>query len=229
MKFRVKAFGILVAGALALGALLVQSASAIPLTVNEGGVGKTYYTGDQDGGKFTFTSTATVQCTTVVLTATTEGASVSEVTIFPSTLSGCTAFGFATAHIKTNGCSITVTTGSATQLSATEVTLHPQDVHVECPTGKKIDVTPTTFGVSVCTQSIGSQTPTGGHGTATNSGAATADGMDVTLQLTLKGLEWTGTGGACGTSGTNAELTGNSTVRAFSNEAHTTQRGITFI
>ncbi len=229
MNFRLKALGILVVAALALAAVVAQAAPAIPLTVNEGGIGKTYYTGDQDGGKFTFTSTATVQCTTVVLTATTEGASVSEVTIFPNTLSGCTAFGFATAHIKPNGCSITVTTGAATQLSPTEVTLHPQDVHIDCPIGKRIDVTPTAFGASVCTQSVGSQTPTGGHGTATNGGSATADGMDVTLQLTLKGLEWTGTGGACGTSGTNAELTGNSTVRAFSNEAHTTQRGITFI
>jgi hypothetical protein len=106
------------------------------------------------------------------------------------------------------------------------VTWHASDIHIVCPAGKSIEYTPTSFGASVCTRFIGSQTPAGGHVVGRNVG--TAGAMDVTLEITLTGLQYTSTGGACGGTQTDLTWVGNSTIRAYSNGGHSSPRGITF-
>ena len=140
-----------------------------------------------------------------------------------TSFSGCTAFGFASADIKTNGCTETFTT--ATKIKVGEVTWGKEQVHLVCPGSNKIEITPTSFGVSVCTQSIAAQTH-GPHIIATNTGGS-GNTMDVTLDYTFTEISYTGTGGACGTSGTNATFNASLTLRAYADAAHTIQRGIT--
>jgi hypothetical protein len=139
----------------------------------------------------------------------------------------CAAFGFATAHVNHNGCTDTFTTPTKVLSSPVTVTWGPSQYHIVCPAGKKREITPTTFGVSACTQFIGEQTPTSGHVVGKNAGGFP---MDVTLEFTVSGIHYSGTGGLCGNSETHSDatLTGNSTVKCYKNLAHTEQIECTF-
>jgi hypothetical protein len=232
---KIRALGLALVTVLALGAFAAQGASATPLTV-EGLTppATAYLTGDQDGGTTKLTTNhGEVSCTTTTLAAkqaTETGGVVSEITFTP-TYSGCTAFGFATTDIKPNGC--TYTFDSPTSLGGGQVTWSgASQIHLVCPTGKAIEVTPTSFGVSVCTQSLPPQTPTGGHIVGKN--VTGSSPMDVTLEITLTGIHYTGNqannSGPCTNSETHTEttLTGKSTIKCYKNEAHTEQVGCTF-
>jgi hypothetical protein len=225
-----KAFGLALVAMLALGAFMAQAASASPLTTT-GGI-TAHLTGDQESShKFT-TPNGSVTCTTASFDATqvTEASGqINELTVAP-TYSGCAAFGFATAHVSVNGCTYTFTT--PTKIASgppVKVTWSgSSQLHIVCPAGKSIEITPTTFGVSACTQFVGTQTPTGGHVIGINAG--TAEKMDVTLETTLSGIHYTGTGGLCGNGETHSDATytGNSTVKCYKNAAHTEEVSCTF-
>jgi hypothetical protein len=222
MTRRYKAFGLALVAMFVFGMLVAQGASAKPLTV-EGG-GPTWLTGDQDGGKFQFTTSSTFECNTVAFVAKSiEGATINELTLTPS-YSGCILFGFAANDMKVNGCAFTFTT--PTSIGVGQVTWGSSQLHITCPEGKKMEFTPTSFGVSICTQFLAAQTPTAGHVVGRN--VASSNPMDITLEYTLSGIHFTGTGGACGTSSTTGTTTGNSTIKCYSDEAHTKQIGCTF-
>jgi len=108
------------------------------------------------------------------------------------------------------------------------VTCSVSQLHLVCPAGKAIEITPTFFGASVCTQTIAAQTPTGGHVVGHN--VAASSPMDVTLEIKLTGIHYVGTGSSCGNSETHtdATLTGNSTVKCYSDAVHAKQVGCTF-
>jgi len=222
---RYKAFGLVLMALVALGAVAAQGASASPLTVS--GVAKVFITGTthEGGPKHVLTSTTSVECKVAHYSgsAAVVGGQVNEITLTP-TYTECSAFGFATAHVKTNECHYTLTT--PTKIKTGEVTWGKEQIHVLCTGGKKIEITPTSFGVSVCTQFIDSQTPTAGHLVARNAGTATA--MDLTDEATVEGITYTGTGGACGTHGTNAKFTGTTTSFCYSDEKHTVKVDCTF-
>jgi len=219
-----KALGLAFVAMLALSAFMAQTASAVPLTV-EGK--KVDLTGEQIEGKHKFTSSATVECTTATFSSvhsTETSGQINELTVTP-TYTGCTAFGFATAHVKTNGCTYTFTT--PTDIGVETVTWDASQVHILCPESKKIEITPTSFGVSVCTQSVAAQTPTdaaNSHVVGTN--VANSIPMDVALNVTLAGISYTGTGGACGTAGNNATYSGKATIRCYKAEPHTPENQI---
>jgi len=225
-----KAFGLALVAMLALGAFVAQAASAKPLTVEGVAKGSTvHFTGDQETGhKFTSDS-GTVTCAKAVFDATAvtgESGAINELTVEP-TYSSCTAFGFATAHVNMTGCTYTFTT--PTSLGGGQVTWGNEQLHIACPAGVTgIDITPTSFGVSICTQWVEAQTPTTGHVVGKN--VAGSVPMDVTLEATLTGIHYHGSGGICGDSSThtNATYTGNSTGKCYKNAAHTEQVGCTF-
>jgi len=214
-----------------IDALLVTGASGSPLTADTisppGPPPNLFLTGTQEGTHTMSTGGGDVSCTTTSFSAgkAVEGGVFNELTLTP-TYTGCTAFGFATAHVKLNGCTYTLTT--PTDVGNEVVTYHPSQIHLVCPEGKKTEITPTTFGASVCTQSVPSQTPTGGHVVGTN--IALSNPMEITLNFTLTNTHYTGTGGACGNSETHsdASYTGAFRVRCFSNAIHNTQIHCTF-
>jgi len=225
-----KVLGLALMALFAFGAI-AQSASASPLTV---ATGEVHITAAQEGTNHLFEagSSGTVTCTTSTSdsTATSVSGQINEITVTP-TYSGCTAFG-STSHVKTNGCTYTLTT--PTSLGGGVVTWHatlPEEkgqIHVVCPAGKSIEITPTFLGASVCTQFIGPQTPTGGHVVGRN--VVGSIPMDITLENTLTGIHYTGSGGICqnGETHTNGTLTGNTTARCYKNAAHTEQIDCTF-
>ncbi len=223
-----KTLGLALMAMFAFGAIAAQGASAVPLTV-ETAAPTVFVTGDQDGGSHTFTTPeGNVTCTNTTFSGSGAQASgqVNHLTVTPDYTS-CKAFFIANADVIHNGCTYTFTTPS-TDIGDGQVTWHPNDLHIVCPTGKSIQITPTVFGASVCTQSVGPQTVTGGHVVGKN--VLGSKPMDITLEITLSGIHYTGTGGACGNSETHSDATytGNSTVRCFSDEAHTKQVGCTF-
>jgi len=225
---RYKALGVALAAVLALSALAAQVASASLITVTGGESGSTFYTGDQDSGAWEFKDAGglAAKCTTSSIFGSSSGATVSETT-WSNTYSGCTGFGFATMHWFDQGCTYTFTT--PTKIKAGEVTWHASDIHIVCPAGKKIEYTPTTFGASVCTRFLSSQTPAGGHVVGKNVTVGGTE-MAVTWEITLTGLRYTGTGSVCGNSEIHTDLNwqGNSLIRAYSNGGHSSPRGITF-
>lgn len=208
----------------AFSAFAAQGATAKPLTIDGTPPPTVYITGTGTSHKFTVPGVGSVTCTSSQWSASKapESGAISEITILPH-YTGCTAFGFASTDIKVNGCQYTLTT--PTSISAGVVTWHPANIHV-CPGGQKIEITPTTFGASVCTQTIGKQTPTEGHITGSN--VAGSSPMHATDEVTVKGITYTGTGGACGTAGANAEYSGDTTIKCYSDETHKTQIGCTF-
>jgi len=218
-----KALRVLFGVALMLGVISAQSASASPLTV---GQSSAWITGDQDGGFHSLsTASGSVSCLTATFTAKTSGTTVNELTITPA-YESCTAFGFANAHISMNGCTYTLTT--ANDFGTNQVIWNGGlfgQFHIACPEGKTIVITPTSFGVSVCTQTIGPQDP---GGNIVGRSAGTSSAMDITLEISWTRLSYKGTGGACGTSGEFGTYTGKSTFRCFGNEFHTFQTPCTF-
>ncbi len=231
-----KAFGLALVAMLALGALAAQGVSAQPLTTEGLASGTVYTTGNQEGQYIFKSGGGEVKCSEVVFAGkgTVSEGKNSEQTVTPSyptnTPSGannCTAFGFAGTHVITNGCTFTLTTptGGVTNEPTWNAS---SDIHMLCPAGKSIEITPTFFGASVCTQFIGPQTPTGGHIVGTN--ITDNEKMAITLNTTITGIHYIGTGGSCGENKTNTDgsLTGSSKVTCYSDEAHTKQIGCTF-
>jgi hypothetical protein len=209
---------------LALGGFVTSIASASPLTSESAGA--TFITGDQDGGTNTFGNNFfTAQCVTKRLSAQTEGASINELTVSTST-SGCTWFGSWGVHTVWNGCAYTFTTPTRLEVGSVTWSASSQ-LHLACPTGKNLEYVLTAAGVSLCTVSVPPQTPTSGHVIARNAGASSP--MEFTLEITVQGMHYTGTGSSCGDGATHSDafLLGSSRVRCYANEAHTLQVGCT--
>ena len=234
MTGKYKALGLALMALAAFGAIAAQGASANPLTVPNVPVGQqVHITGTTDTGSSHILNVGgglSISCThaeydgTAVVGA---GNTVNHITLAPTyTTNTCTGFGFPN-HVNMNGCTYTLTTGVKLPDGTTTISAPLGQIHIVCPAGKKIEITPTTFGVSACTVSIGEQTPTGGHIVIRNSGGA-GNTMDITDEITLAGIAFTSTGGACGASGNNAGFTGNTTAKCYSDVAHTVQTSCTF-
>jgi len=225
MTHKYKALGLAMTAMFAFGAIAAQGAPASPLTVNSG-LSKLFITGTNHGfSTHTFTAEPGLHatCTHALYksSATPTSGAINEITLTPE-YTGCSAFGFATAHVKHNGCTYTLTT--PTKLKAGEVTWGKEQIHVVCPEGKKIEITPTSFGVSPCTGFIGSQTPTAGHLVARN----LANEFELTDEMTVEGITYTSTNSACGKNNNTAKFVGNTSATCYSNEGHITKTSCRF-
>jgi len=222
-----KAFGLAMMALVAFGAIAAQGASAIPLTVDNS-LSKVFITGTTDSPSvhtLTVEPGLAVECTHALYRGEAEvkSGAVNEISLTPE-YTGCKAFGFATAHVKHNGCIFTLTT--PVKIGEGEVTWNKDQIHVVCSEGKRIEITPTSFGVSVCTAFVGSQTPSAGHLVARNEGTSTE--MTLTDEATVEGVTYTSTGPACGKGGNTAKFIGNTTATCFSNGLHTVKTNCTF-
>jgi len=221
-----KILGFTLMAMMGFSAIAAQGTIAKPLTV-PAGLTKVYVTGEKESETIFSTPNGTIKCSTDHFHGSGSAASgsVNELTV-ETTYSVCTAFGFATAHVKMNGCVDTFTT--PTSISPGVVTWGPSQYHIVCPAEKRIEITPTTFGVSACTQFIASQTPTSGHMVGRN--GTTVSPMDVTLEDTFEGIHYTGTGGVCGNSETHSDgkSTVNITMTCFADQPKTAPVDCTF-
>jgi hypothetical protein len=208
----------------ALGAAGAGVASAVPYTApGAASTQITYLTGKNPSAHILKTASMTTGCATATFAGSMVGSSQSSLTLTP-TYSGCTSGGFATSHVKVNGCDFLFTEPT----SSGGITYSIHAPHISCPAGKVIEITPTTFGVSVCTQKIPPQTPTSGVVFVSNSGNIGAM-MDFYLQGGFSGVHYSGTGSICSNSETHSdgEYSGPITVEGFSDSTHEISFGVT--
>jgi hypothetical protein len=135
------------------------------------------------------TEAGTVECSGVNFTGTQSGATATSVTVTPS-YSGCTAFGFATAHVEVTGCTMKIFSSGTSELL--------------CGATGHIVITPTFFG-SVCTTTIGGNQHFATGLTFTNEGAGTS--RDTVVDQNITGIKYTSSGGSCGTAGSHSDGT----------------------
>jgi len=205
------------------GVTVAVPGTPYPFTAPGAGVSQnSFITGEQVSTFSLGTPGGTVTCTAISLAGSAKGPEQSQIALSPS-YSGCKAFGFGNAHVNANGCTYRFE-APTTEPSAGQYTGAP--LQFRCPAGKQIEITPTTFGVSVCTQKIGEQNPTGGHNIYSNNSESGVK-MDFLANVTAEGIHYTGTGGVCGTSGTNGTYSGQSTLRGYESEAHSVSFGVT--
>ncbi len=223
MTGKIKAISALLAVACALCAVTAQVATATEAYTSGVGAGvRTFAAGDKTTNHVFSSPSGPVVCTTIGFLGESvqTGPTIEEITLTPS-FSGCTAFGF-TAHVSNNSCDFLFT--APTTVTANEWTIHPAHIVPSSGSSCNFTVTPTFFGASVCTQTIPNQTATSGHIIGKNS-AAEVSPMDGTLESTITGIHYTGTGGVCGDASTHTDggYTGGVTVTCFSNSARTVQ------
>jgi hypothetical protein len=178
-----KALGLAFVAVLAMSGIAASAAQA-EFTL---GTGSNHVHGKQLTATF-FTTFGEVECETGEGDGSVSGTTVTDLTFSTVTFEECTAFGQPNSDVKTNGCSLTVTTSG-------------QESHILCPAGKSIEITPTTGGVSICTVHVFEHTVNGisFHNTTTAAGK-----MDIlaTVEATNLAYETTGGNGNCGTQNT---------------------------
>lgn len=222
-----KTLGIALAAIFALSGLASQTALAGETyhAPNLAAGATVFFTVEQDsvGGNQVFsTESGSVTCKKIHGVG--EQINPSHELTFEPVYTECSAFGFATAHITNHKCHYTFTTPTDIAGQPTKHTIHPPHVGGTTVEACKITITPTTFGASVCTQTVEAQTPTGGHLIATNIPEAGGVPGYVTAETTITGIHYTSSGGACGSSGvthTEGTYSGNTNVTCFSDPART--------
>jgi hypothetical protein len=144
-----KTLGLAVVAVLAMSAMVASAASAAEFhSAGE----PTTITGSQNTtNAFHVPGAGTVECTTATFHSVQPKTTAAELTVHP-TYSGCKAFGFANTHVTTTGCDYTFTEPNASTQSVT---------HVVCSGTNLITITPTVFSSSVCTVTVGTQSPSG--------------------------------------------------------------------
>ena len=225
MTFELKKIGLVLMALYVLIAASATASYAYPFTAPGASTGqKTFLTGETTTAHKWLTPNGTVSCTTVSFSGSVTGPEQTSLNLAPS-YSGCSAFGFATAHIAVNGCTYRFE-APTTEPSAGSYTGAP--FQIICPAGKEIEITPTTFGVSACTQKIPEQTPTKGHVVYANNSELGAQ-MDYSATPTVEAVHYTGTGGLCGKSETHSDATysGQTTLKGYEDEGHKLPYGMT--
>ncbi len=189
MKGRARMLALAIAAVLALGAVGAQGAMADPLftSADEHTIFKA-----TTGAYVTQIGGQTVACTALHTEATTskKGWQVTSFNLKDPT--GCTAIGFATAHMAGAACAL--------ELESTG------EVELNCGTGEQLRVTPTVFGFSVCTIYINSGKFEGVSYDNISAG-------DVEATVELSGISYEETSGSCGVeSGNDGTLSTTFTI-----------------
>jgi len=156
------------------------------------------------------TEAGTVECSGVSFSGTQSGATAKSVTVTPS-YSGCTAFGFATAHVEVTGCTMTFNSDTSSSLN--------------CGATGHIIITPTFIIGSVCTVTIGGNQSFGkGAVEYTNVGNPK---KSIRMHLKHHGLVYISSGNtSCGSEGTHSDGTMEGSVELTGTQPANTQVGI---
>jgi hypothetical protein len=208
MSLKLKALGLAVFAALAVGAVSVVSATADTGGVFHSEVSWTHIKGAQEG---TLHQNALIDhgegdaitCSTVSYTGNTDALTETEITVTGS-YSGCktTNNGYPVT-VDMTGCAFVLTIGDAAGLKH-------HTSHLECATGNEVDVTINPPFVGECHIKIPAQTPTTG-GTAYK-GITVGGKNALTLDITVEGITSTKTETGFGCLGAPGH-TNNSTLK----------------
>lgn len=213
-----KVLGLALVAVFAMSAVAASGASAATEFHCESVTANCWVTAEQSGPN-EFTSPAVsatgVKCNTVKFEGTAPK-TTKTIEVTPE-YKNCTAFGFATTDIKHNGCKY--------HLELTDVIDHTTDgtpfgtitTEIKCTGTNKIEITPTLFGASVCTVTVGPQMLKPSEIDVEN--VAGSNPMDMILTSTLEGIAYTVDGEGCksGSAGphTDGKLHGKVTAKGF--------------
>ena len=193
MNRKFKTLGLVLASVFAMSALGASAASAAefhsaahPQTI----------TGSQSGSHVFTTNAGTVTCTTANFTGTTSAKTSATQTLAPD-YNNCTAFGFINVPIHENGCAYIFNINGTTE--------------VECPSGKKIEIT-----APFCTTTVGPQHLATGGNTFHTVGSTPNRHITTTTHISNE-IDYN----ECGTNRTNGTYTGTTTVKGASGEIWT--------
>ena len=180
MKLKGKILGLGLATAFALGA---TGASAAEFH-SGAGLNPNPLSGIQSTGHVFTTNAGTVTCTTVSFSAGAPAGTTSSLTLTPN-YDKCSAFGFINTAIDENGCAYVLHAGGTSE--------------IECPSGKKIEIT-----APFCTTTIGPQHIASGLSYKSNEAET-----DFLVTTSIKSeIDYN----ECGTNYTNGDYTGTTTV-----------------
>jgi hypothetical protein len=202
-----KVLGLALVAAFALSAVVASAASA-------------HFTSSSDSATLTSTAlnnqifkttgtlgeNAEVSCTAVGVTGGPFGTDETELTVHPEYGGTCTVniegLGLLSAEIDTAGCNYVFTTTAT------------NNIHIECETGKQIEVTAFILGKFRKCLDVHAQTPTTALVDYHNGTNASTGKMDVEVESTVEGITYEKTG-SCAfgvTEGNDAKYEGNATV-----------------
>lgn len=193
-----KVLGLALVAMLAMTAVGASAASAAEFH-SEGS--STILTGTQEGTDVFSTTGGTVECDTATYVGSQSGTTTTTSSATP-TYSNCTAFGFASANINTNGCEYVFHNNGTVDIA-------------DCNSSNGIIVTASLFGTQKCKVTVVPQTGINGI-TYTNVGSGST--REITIDVSsnnIKYVEHAGTGfGACASSTqqSNGGYTGQSVV-----------------
>jgi hypothetical protein len=173
-----KALGLALVAVFAMSSLVASAASAATLPDTDAIVTQTAnytLTGEQEGtpNKFTLAGQA-VECTTAKVTAHVANTTVTEVTTTAPTYENCTYAGQA-ATVKMNECGYLLTGTTKTDEDA--------KADVDCPVGKKIELTLNAIACNVFISNTNNQPVEEGYTITTVGSGSTAE---LTLHITAK-------------------------------------------
>jgi hypothetical protein len=236
MSLKLKALGLAVFAALAVGAVSVVSAAADEGGVAHSDVDWTHITGKQEGSLHEnalvdHDEEDAVTCSTANFTASVAGKTQTEITVTP-TYAGCeTTENEYPTTVNMNGCTYTLTfTDDPAQKHHT--------VHLGCPAGKTVKISVNPPFVGECHTYIPPQTPTTGGVTYTTHtieekhATETTHLHALTLDITIEGItntkEETGFGCAGGGGHSqNSTLKGTVTVEGKDTDGKLTNITVT--
>ena len=180
MKRKFKALGLVLASVFAMSAIGASAASAA--TTFHTAVHPQSVSGSQTTTHVFTTDAGTVTCKKATFSGTTAASTSATQTLTPD-YSECTAFGFVNVPIHENGCGYIFNANGTTE--------------VECPSGKKIEIT-----APFCTTTVGPQHIAGGMSFSNGTGD-----VNATTKIE-KEIDYN----ECGTNKTNGSYTGTTTV-----------------
>jgi hypothetical protein len=187
MKRNLKILGLAMAVAAALSAIAVSVSSA-NFTTGSDATTLTLTTLDYQVFETLGTSgeNAEVRCESITAGNETFGTESTELTVHPTYSGNCALFieglGFLSPEIITKGCNYIFTT--------TET----ENIHIECETGKQIEVTAFILGKFRKCLDIHEQTPTTAHVDYHNGTDAATGKMDFEIESTVEGITYEKTG-----------------------------------
>jgi hypothetical protein len=185
MNRKIKTLGVVLASVFAMSAIGASAASAAEF---HSAIHPQEIHGTQTTGHVFTTNAGTVTCKKATFTGTTSAKTSATQTLSPD-YNECTAFGFINVPIHENGCAYIFDASGTTE--------------VECPEGKKIEIT-----APFCTTTVGPQHIAGGMSFANNAGKT-----DINATTNIKTeIDYN----ECGTNRTNGSYTGGTTVTGAS-------------
>jgi hypothetical protein len=210
MKRNLQVFGLVAAAvAVALSAVVASAASAhFTFGADSTTLTATALTNQVFETTGTLGENSKASCESVAVGNETFGTEQTEVTAHPTYGGNCTVniegLGSLTAEVITTGCNFVFTTTSS------------ENVHLECETGKQIEVTAFILGKFRKCLDYHAQTPTVALVDYHNGTNAATGKMDVEVESTVEGITYEKTGScAFGTTeGNDAKYTGRVTVTA---------------